>query len=172
MNKQICLGKIDFRVNFLRFLSLKKVASKPQSFLIARSRRHSFKLKQNMWEPQEESWIMKLRMYTHLKHQRWRLVPKSSNLVLTNSQLNHGKCRNKQNSSNTCIIIRVSMIVTIHNYLLTQWKHIPMGQFGANIFLIWTTSNYLWASEVFKNLSFKSQLFSSSEKKTQIEIMA
>ena len=48
-----------------------------------------------------------------------------------------------------------------------------MGQFHANIFLIWTTSNYLKASKVYKNQSFKSQLFSSSQKKLpQIEIMA
>ena len=48
-----------------------------------------------------------------------------------------------------------------------------MGQFRANIFLIRTTSNYLWASEVFKNIKvLKSQLLSSSQKKpTQIEII-
>ena len=57
------------------------------------------------------------------------------------------------------------MLGTIHVNLLIQWRHIPMGQFHANIFLIQTTSNYLWASEVFKNQSFKSQLFSSSQKK-------
>ena len=57
---------------------------------------------------------------------------------------------------------RVDMVGTIHDDLLTQLRHIPMGQFRANIFLIQTTSNYLWASEVFKNQSFKSQLFSSS----------
>ena len=37
-----------------------------------------------------------------------------------------------------------------------------MGQFRANIFLIRITSTYFWASEVFRNQSFKSQLFSSS----------
>ena len=41
-----------------------------------------------------------------------------------------------------------------------------MGQFHANIFLIPTTSNYWWTSEVFKNLSFKSQLFWSSQRKS------
>ena len=40
-----------------------------------------------------------------------------------------------------------------------------MSKFRANIFLIPTTSNYLLASEVFKNQSFKSQLFSSSQRK-------
>ena len=58
---------------------------------------------------------------------------------------------------------RVDMVGTIHDDLLTQWRHIPMGQFRANIFLTVTTSNYLSASEVFKNQSFKSQLFSSSK---------
>ena len=49
--------------------------------------------------------------------------------------------------------IRVSMVVTIHDDLLTQWRRKQMGQFRANIFL-----NFLGASEVFKNQSFKSQL--------------
>ena len=56
--------------------------------------------------------------------------------------------------------VRVDMVGMIHDDLLTQWRHIPMGQFSANIFLIQTTSNYLWASEVFKNQRFKSHLFS------------
>ena len=50
---------------------------------------------------------------------------------------------------------RVSMVVMIHNNLLTQSRHIPMGQFLAYIFLIQTTLNYLWASEFFKNRSLK-----------------
>ena len=57
------------------------------------------------------------------------------------------------------LLVRVDMVVTIHDNLLTQQRHIPMGQFRANIFLIPTTSNYLWASKVFKNQSSKSQLF-------------
>ena len=40
-----------------------------------------------------------------------------------------------------------------------------MSKFCANIFLIQTTSNYLWASEVFKNQKFKSHLFSFSHQK-------
>ena len=39
------------------------------------------------------------------------------------------------------------MVVTIHNNLLTQWRHIPMGQFCVNIFLIETTFNYLRVTE-------------------------
>ena len=50
---------------------------------------------------------------------------------------------------------RVSMVVMIHNNLLTQSRHIPIGQFLAYIFLIQTTLNYLWASEFFKNRSLK-----------------
>ena len=57
------------------------------------------------------------------------------------------------------------MVGTNHNKVLTQWRHMPMCQFRANIFLIRITSNYFWASEVFKNQSFKSQIFSSSPKK-------
>ena len=51
---------------------------------------------------------------------------------------------------------RVSMVVMIHNDPLTQLRHTPMG---ANTFLIQTTLNYLWASEFFKNPSFKTRLF-------------
>ena len=68
-----------------------------------------------------------------------------------------------------CTFSRVDMVVMIHNDLLTHWRHIPMGQFLANIFLIPITSNYFWASEFFKN---QSQLFSFSQKKIpQIGIM-
>ena len=42
---------------------------------------------------------------------------------------------------------RVDMVGTIHDNLLTQWRHMPMGQLCTNIFF----SNYLWASEVSKN---------------------
>ena len=52
---------------------------------------------------------------------------------------------------------RVDMVETNHNDLLSQWRHIPLDQFHANNF-----SNYLWASGIFKNQCFKSQLFSSS----------
>ena len=65
---------------------------------------------------------------------------------------------------------RVDMVVTIHDDLLTQCRHIPMGQFRTNIFLIPPTSNYLWASEVFKNQSLKNQLFSSSLKKNYLKL--
>ena len=57
--------------------------------------------------------------------------------------------------------IRVDMVGTNHDKVLTQWRHMPMGQFHANIFLIQITSTYFWASEVFKNQRFKNQLFSS-----------
>ena len=50
--------------------------------------------------------------------------------------------------------IRVDMVGTNHNKVLTQWRHMPMGQFWANIFLIRITSTYFWASEVFKNQRF------------------
>ena len=58
------------------------------------------------------------------------------------------------------MIIRVDMVGTNHDKVLTQWKHMPMGQFRANISLIRITSNYFWALEVFKNQRFKSHLFS------------
>ena len=66
------------------------------------------------------------------------------------------RARNRSNTES-----RVDMVGTNHNKVLTQRRHMPMGQFRANIFLIQTTSTYFWASEVFKK-SFKSQLFSSS----------
>ena len=44
--------------------------------------------------------------------------------------------------------IRVANVVADHDSLLTQWRPIKMSKFRANIFLIQTTSNYLWASEV------------------------
>ena len=69
----------------------------------------------------------------------------------------------KKNDTN--MYIRVDMVGTNHDKVLTQWRHMPMCQFRANIFLIRITSNYFWASEVFKNQSFKSQIFSSSPKK-------
>ena len=39
-----------------------------------------------------------------------------------------------------------------------------MGQFCANIILIRTSSNFIWVSVFVKNHSFKSQVFSSSQK--------
>ena len=42
----------------------------------------------------------------------------------------------KSSSIYLCIYTRVDMVGTIHNDLLTQLRHIPMGQFRANIFLI------------------------------------
>ena len=62
---------------------------------------------------------------------------------------------------------RVANVVADHNDLLTQWRPIKMSYFCANIFLIWTTSNYFWASEVSKNQVFKSQFFSSSHASNQ-----
>ena len=50
--------------------------------------------------------------------------------------------------------IRVDMVGTNRDEVLTLWRHMPMGQFCANIFLIQLTSTYFWASEVFKNQSF------------------
>ena len=44
--------------------------------------------------------------------------------------------------------IRVDMVGTNHNKVLTLWRHMPMGQFRVNIFLIQLTSTYFWASEV------------------------
>ena len=70
--------------------------------------------------------------------------------------------REKSDASTTA---RVYMVGTIRDDLLIQRRHKSMGQFRANIILIRTNSKYLWASEVFKNQSFKSQLFSSSQKK-------
>ena len=70
--------------------------------------------------------------------------------------------REKSDASTTA---RVYMVGTIHDDLLTQRRRIAMGQFCAFIVLIQTTSNFLWASEVFKSQIFKSQLFSSSQKK-------
>ena len=55
---------------------------------------------------------------------------------------------------------RVANIVADHDDLLTQWRPILMSKFRAKIFLIRTTSNYFWASEVLKNQRFKSHLFS------------
>ena len=63
------------------------------------------------------------------------------------------------------LFIRVANVVADHDDLLTQWRPIKMSNFRANIFLIRTTSNYFWASEVFKNLRFKSHLFSFSQYK-------
>ena len=57
------------------------------------------------------------------------------------------------------ILILVDMVVMIREDLLTQWRHIPMGQFHTNIFLIPFTSNYLCASEVFKNQILKVNYF-------------
>ena len=54
----------------------------------------------------------------------------------------------------TCLshmYLRVANVVADHDDLLTQWRPIKMSKFRANIFLIPTTSNYFWASEVFKN---------------------
>ena len=63
------------------------------------------------------------------------------------------------NFSTLVATIRVAKVVAIHNDLLTQWRPIKMSKFHANIFLIRTTSNYFWASEVSKNQVFKSHFF-------------
>ena len=60
---------------------------------------------------------------------------------------------------------RVANVVADHDSLLTQWRPMKMSKFCVNIFLIRTTSNYFWASEVFKNQRFKSHLFSFSQYK-------
>ena len=75
--------------------------------------------------------------------------------------------------SNT-LSIRVANVVADHNSLLTQWRPIKMSKFRANNFLKRTTSNYFWASEVFKNQRFKSHFFSffSVQKISQIENMS
>ena len=68
----------------------------------------------------------------------------------------------KHNTNNYCfkwVPIRVEMVGTNHVKVLTQCRHMPMGQFRANIFLIKVTSTYFWTSEVFKNQSSKSWLF-------------
>ena len=52
-----------------------------------------------------------------------------------------------------------------HDKVLTQWRHMPLGQFCANNFLIRITSTYFLASESLKNQSFKSQLIWSFPKK-------
>ena len=63
--------------------------------------------------------------------------------------------------------IRVANVVADHDDLLKQFRPIKMNKFCANIFLIRTTSNYFWASEVSKNQVFKSQFFSSSHASNQ-----
>ena len=63
------------------------------------------------------------------------------------------------------VTVRVANVVADHDDLITQWLPIKMSKFCANIFLIRTTSNYFWASEVFKNQRFKSHLFSFSQYK-------
>ena len=40
------------------------------------------------------------------------------------------------------------MVGTNRHKVLTLRRHMPMGQFRANIFLIRLTSTYFWASEV------------------------
>ena len=95
------------------------------------------------------------------------LGKKGQNFRLWNVQGNKSKLNllRDENCRTECsrkVKFRVDMVRTIHNDLLTQWRHIPNCQFHTNTFLIWTTFNYLWASEVLKNQSFKSQLFSSS----------
>ena len=54
---------------------------------------------------------------------------------------------------------RVANVVTDYDDLLTPWRPIKMSKFCPNIFLIQTTSNYFWASEVSKNQVFKSHFF-------------
>ena len=75
----------------------------------------------------------------------------------------------KNGSSNRYILrrprARVDMVGTNRDKVLTLWRHMLMGKFCANIFLIRLTSTYFWASEVFKNQSFKSRLISPSLKR-------
>ena len=68
--------------------------------------------------------------------------------------------------------IRVSMVVTIHDNLLTLWRHILMGQFRANIFLTWTMYHFklLMGLRSFKKFSFKSQLFWTSHRKNDLKL--
>ena len=57
-------------------------------------------------------------------------------------------------SNSWYILSRVADVVTIHDNLLTQRRPMQMIKFHVKIFLMQTTSNYLWASEVFKNKRF------------------
>ena len=59
--------------------------------------------------------------------------------------------KNKKKVINALVSNRVDMVRTNHNKDLILWRHMPMGQFHAHIFSIPLTSNYFWASEVFKN---------------------
>ena len=65
------------------------------------------------------------------------------------------------------LLIRVANVVADHDDLLTQWRPIKMSKFCANIFLIGTSSNYFWTSEVSKNQVLKSQFFSCSHASNQ-----
>ena len=62
-----------------------------------------------------------------------------------------------------CCEIRVGTIGRDLIFLLTQCRHMIIDQQKSNTFLIRTSSNYFWASEVCKNLTFKSGLFCSYE---------
>ena len=53
------------------------------------------------------------------------------------------------------IFSRVDIVGTIHNNLLTQWRHIPMGRFHVNTFFIWTTSDYYGPQKFLKNRVLK-----------------
>ena len=60
---------------------------------------------------------------------------------------------------------RVDMVGTNPDKVLTLGRHMLMGKFRTNIFLIRLTSTYFWASAVFKNQSFKLIIFIFTPKK-------
>ena len=101
------------------------------------------------WIPLFHGWGCK---FLHQTFRRFRWPNKSKSKF---SSLSLELMNNHQTETNN----RVDMVGTIHDDLLTQWRHIPISQFRANIHLIPSNSNYLWSSEVFKNQSIKSQTF-------------
>ena len=60
-----------------------------------------------------------------------------------------------------CMYSRVANVVWDSNTLLTHERYMKMKNWYINTFLIKTTSNYFWASEVWKNQSFQIKVVDS-----------
>ena len=110
--------------------------------------------------------------FSAMKSNGWpkcvKVIEFFDSLFHTRNRYTLAYCIYQQRQTEPCnLSIRVDMVGMNHNKVLTQWRHMPMGQFRANIFLIQITSTYFWASEVLKNRSSKSWLFWFSNKKTR-----
>ena len=103
-----------------------------------------FEIRHSNWQSVRQSWELPIHNVHTIK--KWVIL--SMYCITCYIQCGHIKTWLR-----SYLLIRVDMVGWNHNELLTQGRHLLLGQIHANIFSIRTNSNYLWdpylwASEV------------------------